>query len=81
MSNKIFIKTKARGEKVYAYRMFVRFKTSVTSVDFFNFTPDNYVRSEAAFVEHNSIFSPDIVRCSALIFRPVVVKDVVIYGS
>ena len=67
MSNKIFIKTKARAEKVYAYRMFVRF--IFVGKDFFNFSPDNYVRSEAAFVEHNSIFSPDIVPYSVLIFR------------
>ena len=29
----------------------------------FNFTPDNCVPFEAAFVGHNSIFLPDIVRC------------------
>ena len=36
--------------------MLLSFKTSLTNVKFFNFTHDNYVCSEAAFVEHNSIF-------------------------
>ena len=50
LSIKMFIK-KIRAGKAYAYRM-----TSVT-YNFFNFTPDNCVRCEAAFVGHNSIFA------------------------
>ena len=36
---------------------------------YLNFTPDNCVRCEAAFVGHNSIFLQDIVRCLVIIVR------------
>ena len=46
-----------RGEKTYAYQILLSFKTSVTFFkNNFNFTPDNYVRCEVAFVGYNSIF-------------------------
>ena len=57
---KMFIKRKTRTEKVYPYRMLLSFKTSVAHI-FFNFTSDNCVRSQTAFVGHNS--TSDIVRC------------------
>ena len=46
MSIKIAKKRKTKSGKTYGYQMLVSFKTLVT---FFNFTPDNGVRSEAAF--------------------------------
>ena len=65
----MFMKRKSRPGKVYAYRMLVSFKTSVTYEKKNNFTLDNYVRSPAAFVGHDSTM-PDTVRCPVLIFRP-----------
>ena len=46
MSIKIAKKRKTKSGRTYGYQMLVSFKTLVT---FFNFTPDNGVRSEAAF--------------------------------
>ena len=70
----MFIKRKTRTGKAYGYRMLLSFKTSVTYKKNVNFKPDNCVRCEAAFVGHNSIFLPDIVRCLVLIFRIVLLK-------
>ena len=38
------------------YRMLLSFKMSITYKKTFNFTPDNCVRCEAAFIGNNSIF-------------------------
>lgn len=46
---------KIRAGKVYAYRILLSFKTSVTS-NFFNFRQDNCVRCETVFLRHNSVF-------------------------
>ena len=56
MSIKIFAKINTRAGRTYAYRMLVSFKTLVTYKKVFNFTPNNFVRSEAAFVWRGSIF-------------------------
>ena len=52
----MFIKRKTRAGKAYAYRKPVSFKTSQLMKKSFNFTPDNCVRCEVAFVGQNSIF-------------------------
>ena len=36
---------------------------------YLNFTPDNWVRCEAAFIGHNSIFLQDIVQCLVIMVR------------
>ena len=64
----MFIK-QTKAVNVYAYRMLLSFKTLVTYKRIFNFTLDNCVRYEAAFVGHNLIFMPNIVRCPVLVFR------------
>ena len=73
MSINMFVKRKTRAGKAYAYGMLVSFKTSVTDNFFFNFTPDNFVRSEAAFVVHNSIYYRTLsnvwCKCSGLIIK------------
>ena len=52
LSIKIFIKKQYR---LMQYRMLLSFKMSITYKKTFNFTPDNCVRCEAAFIGHNSI--------------------------
>ena len=52
----MFTKIKARKGKTYAYQILLSFKSLVTYEKNFNFTPDNCVRCEAAFVGHNIIF-------------------------
>ena len=51
LSIKIFIK-KPKAVKTYSYRM-----TSVTHKNFFNFTPDNCVRCEAALSDITRFFA------------------------
>ena len=65
VSIKMFIKRKVWAGNVYANRMLLNYKTSVTYKNIFDFTPDNCVRCEAAFVGHNSIFCRTLfdVRC------------------
>ena len=60
---------KTKRVKVYAYRMLLKFETSVIYKSFFNFTPDNCVRCEAAFIGHNSIFCRTLHCVLVLKFR------------
>ena len=53
---KMFTTRKTRAGKAYVYQMLLSFKRSVTYKKNFNFTPDNCVYCEAAFVGHSSIF-------------------------
>ena len=53
LSIKMFIK---KHYRLMQYRMLLSFKMSITYKKTFNFTPDNCVRCEAAFIGHNSIF-------------------------
>ena len=57
MSIKIFVKRKAGAGRAYAYQMLPSFKTLVTLKTFFNFTPDNCVRCEAAFSDITRFFA------------------------
>ena len=51
----MFMKRKTRAGQVYAYRVLLIFKTSVTYTKN-NFPQGNYVRCEETLVGHNSIF-------------------------
>ena len=48
---------KIRAGKAYAYRMLFSFNTSVTYRKKFNFTPENCVRFEAAFIDMTRVFA------------------------
>ena len=53
LSVKMFLGSKSKAGTAYAYGMLLSFNASIT---FFYLKPDNCVRYEAVFFEHNLIF-------------------------